>query len=169
MVCLYGLLATRVKNNLKYTRIPPCYQGGIFLLLHLRGGCFPQNDYYEDATRGRINDVFRRNSRLLPQRSGIFSRWRYDNDTSRKEVNTMPEINILEVFEKRAELQKQYEAEGKLIREKYAQVLEAYKPANEELNAIIRAFNEEWDSQINPYRKEMKALRKKYNRMLKEL
>lgn len=81
----------------------------------------------------------------------------------------MPEINILEVLEKQTELQKQYEAEVKLTQEKYAHILEAYKPAQEKLNAEIDAFNEEWNSRISPYRKDMKALRKKYSRMLKTL
>lgn len=79
------------------------------------------------------------------------------------------EIDLLEVFKQQEEVQRQYNAEAGVIQEKYAHILEAYKPAQEKLNAEIDAFKEEWDSQMSPYRKEMKALRKKYSRMLKAL
>lgn len=74
------------------------------------------------------------------------------------------EINILEVFKKREQLQKQYQAEAECVQEKYAPILEEYKPAQEKMNSEIQAFKDNWDAQMAPYRKEMKALKKKVQR-----
>lgn len=81
----------------------------------------------------------------------------------------MREINICEIFQKREQLQREYRTEAQLLEEKYASELARFRPAYKEYQESIGSFNRRWDIVMAPYRKEMKALTRKYNRLLKQL
>lgn len=90
--------------------------------------------------------------------------------------NGYGEIDFLGMLEKKEEMVKkathlklQMEEERKAIDEKYKDFLKDFLPAYNEMQNILKDFNETWGEKEKPYKKELSELTKKYNRLLKEI
>ena len=86
------------------------------------------------------------------------------------EIDFLEHMSSQEEKRKKAEeLRQQAKEELAQIEAKYQEVLEEYRPASERIKNLVNAFNDEWEPKMCNYQKEVKALKNKYNKLIKSL